>query len=226
MLKRVILFLYLSLPIIGFSQNKTEVWTDYNWNYILNPKVSIFGDVGYRFTDQYIVLIRPSVKYTFADNFMIMGGIGNFYTPSTETQKYTYELRPWQGVRVIWPQNSTFFSLKHFVRFEEQFLTSNMGDGFDGHLRFRYQIGTELDVWDNADGTFGISIPLEYEIFHSFVQTDYFLERDRIIAGLIIEFHKGYKIELNYTMQRAGKGFADLTPDIGIYRIRLKHTIF
>ena len=214
-------------PILVLSQNKNEVWTDYNLNYMLNSKVSLFGDVGYRFAESDIILIRPSVKYTFADNFMIMGGIGNFYTSSSDMNLQAYEIRPWQGVRAIWPQKSSFFSLKHFVRFEEQFVTHTLSDDeFEGRLRFRYQIGTELDIWDNASGTFGISIPLEYEIFHSFIQTDYFMERDRIIAGILFEFGRGYKLEINYTTQRAGKGFADLSPDIGIYRIRLKHTIF
>ena len=140
---------------------------------------------------------------------------------------YYYEIRPWQGARVIWPQKSYFFSLKHFVRFEEQFVNfASTDNGFKGRLRFRYQIGAELDIWDNPSGTLGISIPLEYEIFHSFVQTDYFMEKDRIIAGIIFKFRKGLKLELNYTMQRAGKSFADLSPDIGIYRIRIKHNIF
>ena len=225
--RRAFMFLSILLPMFGYSQNKDEVWTDYNYNYILNSKVSIFGDVGYRFAENNIILFRPSVKYTFADNFMIMGGLGNFYSSSSDLGIKAYEIRPWQGARVVWPQKSTFFSLKHYVRFEEQFVTNLLSkDGFEGRLRFRYQIGTELDIWDNASGTFGISIPLEYEIFHSFVQSDYFMERDRIIAGILFEFGRGYKLEVNYTMQRAGEGFADLSPDIGIYRIRIKHTIF
>lgn len=227
MIKSISLYILLIFPAFIFSQNKDEVWFDYNHSYMLNSKITIFGDAGYRFAENDIVVFRPSVKYTFANNFMIMGGLGNFYTYSTENNGRAYEIRPWQGARLIWPQNSSFFSLKHFVRFEEQFLNiSSDDDGFVGRLRFRYQIGTELELWDNASGTFGISLPLEYEIFHSFVQTDYFMERDRIIAGILFQFRKGLKLELNYTIQRAGEGFADLSPDIGIYRIRLKHTIF
>lgn len=226
-LKVITLYILLILPNFIFSQNKNEVWVDYNFSYLLNSKVSLFGDAGYRFAENDVIVFRPSVKYTFANNFMVMGGLGNFYSKSKDNQKEVYELRPWQGVRVIWPQKSSFFSLKHFIRFEEQFVNvSYNDDGFKGRLRFRYQIGTELDIWDNDSGTFGISIPLEYEIFHSFDQTDFFMERDRIIAGVLFQVKKGFRIEVNYTMQRAGEGFADLSPDIGIYRIRIKHTIY
>ena len=222
-----LLFLILILPVLGYSQNSDEVWVDYNLNYILNKKVAIFGDVGYRFaTNRDVVLIRPSVKYTFSNSFIVMGGLGNFYAFNLPSSEKIYEFRPWQGVRVIWPQKSSFFSLKHFVRFEQQFVYNNLiKDDFIGILRIRYQIGTEIDIWSNPSGTFGISIPLEYEIFHSFGDSNYFIQRDRIIGGIVFEFRKGWKLELNYTIQRAGEGYADLSPDIGIYRIRLKHTL-
>ena len=220
-------YVIMLFPIFVFSQNKNEVWTDYNYNYILNSKVSIFGDVGYRFTENDIIIFRPSVKYTFADNFMIMGGLGNFYSFTSDKETYAYEIRPWQGIRTIWPQKSSFFSLKHYVRLEEKFVNyASTDDGFKGSFRFRYQIGTEIDIWSNKSGTMGVSIPLEYEIFHSFVQTDYFMEKDRIVVGLLFKLRNGLKLEMNYTTQRAGKGFANLSPDIGIYRIRIKHTIF
>lgn len=228
MMKYILITVVILVPFFGFSQTKTEIWTDYNHNYILNSKFTIFGDVGYRFADNYdVIIVRPSVKYTITKNFMVMGGLGNFYTFTPGNVMQSYEFRPWQGVRVIWPQKSSFFSLKHYVRFEEQFVTHNFSEeGFSTNLRVRYQIGTEIDIWDNNSGTFGVSIPLEYEIFHSFNQSDYYIERDRIIGGIILKFRKNWKLELNYTLQRSGGGYSDLNPSIGIYRIRLKHSIF
>ena len=222
-MRKIYLLILLFLPLLSFSQNKNETWFDYNLSYVLNNKTTLFGDVGYRFAESDIVVFRPSIKYTFNSSFMIMGGIGNFYTRSPDKTFSAYEFRPWQGVRAIWPRKSYFLTLKHFLRLEEKIYTTTTSSGFEGHLRIRYQLGTEIDIWENMDGTFGISMPLEYEIFHSFNQPDFFIERDRIIAGLIFNFKKAYSLEINYTMQRKGEGYADLSPDIGIYRIRIKH---
>jgi hypothetical protein len=218
----------LTFPIIGFSQVKNEIWTDYDHTQYITEKLIIYGDATFRMGDQHILGFRPSLRYKISSNMQIMGGIGNNYLFDRAPNKKLHyiEIRPWQGFRAIWPQSEILF-IKHYFRLEEQF-TNDMTkqSDFDGIARFRYQIGTDIDIWENNMGTKNISIPLEYEIFHSLNRKTDFIQRDRLVAGARFRFSKSFVFELDYILQRGGENYSRLTVQKNIFRFRFRKAFF
>ncbi|MCK5781132.1 MAG: DUF2490 domain-containing protein [Flavobacteriales bacterium] len=226
MTKNFLILFLLSLPLLGFAQMKSEVWTDYNHTQFVTKDLSIFGDVSYRFAENDIIVFRPSIKYIVSPKVKIMGGLGNFYSFTPDLEPKAYEFRPWQGVQLIWPQTA-YFSIKHLFRLEEQMVFSYIPESkYTYRTRFRYQIATEIDIWETPSGAISISLPIEYEMFDFINRPENFIERDRIISGIIFRFARYWRLEFNYVVQREGEGFENLTPETTIYRIRLRHSVF
>lgn len=215
----------LSLNAMG--QGIHEIWTDYNHSSYVGKKTIVFGDVGYRFTNiGDIFLIRPSIKYTFKNGSQIMGGLGYFIgLDDVDTDIFSYELRPWQGYKYAWPRSS-LIALKHFVRLEESFQKDLSLDSFNKtSFRFRYQIGTTIDIWYSDDFSKELSIPIEYELFYSFKNDNNYVSRDRFIGGLSFVFGKVWSLEFNYIFQRDGVDYGGLNRRSNIYRFRFKRNI-
>ena len=224
MQKRTISLLIAMFPLLLLSQVTNEVWTDYIHTHYLNKKWVVFGDATFRVGNSTIIGIRPSVKYFISNKVQLRAGVGNNYTFKDKDNLSNIEIRPWQGVRAVWPSN-TIFALQHYVRLEEQFTTNSYIDAeFKGSVRFRYQIGSDIDIWEDPSGSHLLKMPLEYEIFHTFNQKSFFVERDRFIIGLSYSIHSSLAIEINYILQRHGEGLSNMSTDKNIYRIRLRQT--
>lgn len=210
--------------MVLFSQVKNEIWTDYIHNHYLNNKWVLYGDATVRFGGSFVVGIRPSFKYLVSNNISLRGGIGNNYFLDGKNNISTIEIRPWQGVRVVWPQ-TRFFSLQHYVRVEEQYTSNGYGDkDFEGSVRIRYQIGTDVDIWESESGDMLLKIPIEYEVFNTFNKSDYFIDRDRFILGLSFAMRNLLTLEFNYVLQRAGESLRNMNNEKSIYRFRIRHT--
>lgn len=219
------ILLFIFFTVSSFSQTVNEVWTDYIYNHNINSKLMIYGDATFRTGTSTIVGIRPSVRYKLNNTLQVMGGIGNNYSFSPILDSLqTIEIRPWQGAKAVWPRTNIFI-IKHFFRIEEQ-LSSVVKEetDFSNSIRLRYQIGMQLDVWENNDGTHSIGMPIEYEIFHSLNRGPYFIERDRFILGLNYMLKSSLVIEFNYILQRSGQGYETLAPQKHIFRFRLRKT--
>lgn len=224
--KFITIFLIL-LPFFAVSQIKNEIWTDYIFNYYITPKLITYGDAALTIGETDIIGIRPSIKYLPTDKYQILGGLWFNYTFENENTVNNTEIIPWQGIKVFWPQTMVF-TLKHFVRIEERYTTDTAAGvyEFQGAGRLRYLIGSDIDVWENASGSLSLAIPLDYEIFHSFNQNKYFIERDRIMLGATMYLNKTSKLEFSFILQRSGEGFLDLSPQKHIYRFRFIQTFF
>ncbi|MEN8138316.1 MAG: DUF2490 domain-containing protein [Bacteroidota bacterium] len=226
MKNRFSIILFLLSPLIGFSQVSNELWNDYIHNHYITPKFIVYGDATFRIGESKTIGIRPSVKYLLNSRIQLMGGIGNNYKFGNKEGISSIEIRPWQGVKLFWPR-TVIFDLKHFFRLEEQYISNKFADeNFNKSARFRYQLGGEFEIWENSSGSVSLNIPFEYEIFHTFHQNDYFIERDRIIVGTALVLNRSITIEFNFLVQREGEGIKNLSPDKHIYRIRFKHTFF
>lgn len=222
--KKIFSLIFTMIPLILFSQTTSEIWTDYIHNHFLNNKWVLYGDATFRLGDSKIIGIRPSVKYILSNKVQLRGGIGNNYTFQDIDNVSNIEIRPWQGVRAVWPSTSVF-AIQHFVRIEEQYTTNSYADkDFDGSVRLRYQIGTDIDIWESGSGDHEIKLPLKYEIFNTFNQTDFFIDRDRFIAGISYKIRGLVTIEFNYMMQRTGEGLRNMELEKNIYRIRVRQT--
>lgn len=222
--KTLVIFSLILLPSILFSQTTNEVWGDYIHNHFINSKWVFYGDVTFRVGDSKIFGIRPSVKYLVSNKVEFRGGIGNNYTFEDRDNVSNIEIRPWQGIRAVWP-STMVFAIQHFLRVEEQYTTNSYADkDFDGSIRLRYQLGTDVDIWDSPSGDHDINIPLEYEVFNTFNQSDYFIDRDRFIAGISYKIRGFVTIEINYILQRKGEGLRNMENEKNIYRIRIRRT--
>lgn len=222
--KRLIFFIIVTFPLVSFSQVKNELWTDYIHNHFFNNKWVLFGDATFRVGENYVVGIRPSVKYLLSNKVSFRAGIGNNYTFDSKDNISNIEIRPWQGVRVVWPSTG-IFAIQHYVRVEEQYISNNFTyDDFEGSIRLRYQIGTDVDIWESVSGDHEVNLPLEYEIFSTLGQENLYVNRDRFIAGVSYKIRGFITIEFNYVLQRQGEGLRNMEADKNIYRIRIRHT--
>jgi len=222
--KKLISFLFTIFPLVLLSQVKNEVWTDYIHDHYLNSKWVLFGDATFRVGENYVVGIRPSVKYILSNKVSFRAGIGNNYTFDSKDNISNIEIRPWQGVRAVWPSTG-IFAIQHYVRVEEQYTTNSFTqDNFEGSIRLRYQLGTDVDIWESASGNHEVNLPLEYEVFSTLGHEDLYINRDRFIAGISYKIRGLITIEFNYVLQREGEGLRNMNTDKNIYRIRIRQT--
>ena len=222
MRSRVISLIIAMFPLALFSQVKNEVWTDYTHDHYLNSKWVLFGDATFRVGDNYVVGVRPSVKYILSNKVSFRAGIGNNYTFDSKDNISNIEIRPWQGVRAVWPSTG-IFAIQHYVRVEEQYTSSSFtDDDFEGSIRLRYQLGTDVDIWESSSGDHEVNLPLEYEIFSTLGHEDLFINRDRFIAGVSYRIRGFMTIEFNYVLQRMGHGLQEMEREKSIYRIRIR----
>ena len=214
----------LFIPILGYGQTNNEVWVDYDHTHLVTEKLSYFGDATFRTGDIYIIGIRPSVKYKWTNKLHVMGGVGNNYLfePIVDSLM-KIEVRPWQGVKAIWPQTS-FFIVKHYMRVEEKLFTNRGEFDFDSSVKLRYQLGLDIDVWENDDGLHSFNIPIEYEVFHTINSTDGIIQRDRTVLGIGYSMKNHFVFEFNYIHQRSGEGYSDLHGQTNIFRFRFRKT--
>ena len=115
-----------------------QIWFDYNPSHRLSPKVDIFGTAGIRWemeNDGWLRLVlSPSVGVP-AGKVRLSFGVANFFT-FNEVIEDRWEIRPYQGVTVIWPGGR--LSVEHFLRLEERFDFNMENWNSLNSLRLRY----------------------------------------------------------------------------------------
>ena len=127
-------------PTLASTDVSPQLWLDYNPSHSLSPRVDLYGDVGVRRELQnkgwWRLVVRPGMAVQVG-HYRIAAGVGNFFT-FNQLMTNRWELRPFQGVYVVWPSGRLAF--EHFVRLEERFdFNTETWDSFDS-LRLRYQL--------------------------------------------------------------------------------------
>jgi hypothetical protein len=124
-----------------------QVWIDFYPHYYMNKKLEYYGDTGYRTIvskrSWSRLYVRPSVKYHLNKIWEFHSGVGIFYIFNIQDIDQ-FEITPWQGVQLNWPQWKSF-GFKNLVRLEERmsFLTSNWIMDFE--FRMRYKVTGKYD---------------------------------------------------------------------------------
>ena len=143
--------LFITLLVDSYGQGSSEkhkqLWGDCFIFYELNPKFRIYGQVGYRnlLTDglwqQF--MIKSSMDYSINDTFVLHAGLLSSYTFS-DPDYSILEIRPWQGLKVYWPEAGKFY-FQHFLRLEER--TFSFEDDFRPFTtRIRFQTGFKVPL--------------------------------------------------------------------------------
>jgi hypothetical protein len=212
--------------VIGNSSARAEdlsrqLWLDYNPSWVLSPKVTVGGDVGYRdeLTNDgwYRLVLRPGVDLPYKW-VTLKAGLGNFWTISDDIDN-RWEIRPYQGVAWVWPRARVNFD--HLARLEERFDLNTVdwtsANSLRGRyrLRLRYLFGmTRPDRFWRASGSGEIFLKLAGE---EGVQNEQF----RVTLGLERSFSRLIRIRFQISWQQEEAFFLPTETAEAIY-IRLR----
>ena len=110
--KLTLFFFFIGVgPVhVAMSQEEivdTQLWFDFIPHFKINKRLEYFGDNSYRTSISGSkfnkLVLKPSIRYNWTYELDVIGGVGFFLT-GEEDDYNTFELRPYQGVRLNWPQ--------------------------------------------------------------------------------------------------------------------------
>lgn len=227
---------YIFFIVIGLSVShakaQTEIvdnqlWFDFIPHFEISERLEYFGGVSYRTTvndeDFRRLMVRPSIRYSWTYELDLIAGVGLFGTWEIGDYK-TFELRPYQGIRLNWPKIWRM-NLKQRGLIEERLQWNNL-DEFSPTVRFRYRIKTKFPInKPNVDYKTAY-LPLSYELFANGGrnEVELFQNRSRIMTGIGYVFNEKWIAELEVTFQRSRSNSADqLTLSDRIFRFKLTY---
>ena len=204
-----------------------QIWIDVIPHFEINNRLEYFGDLSYRTTTSESkfrrLMARPSIRYHWTYEIDLIAGIGLFGTWEPEYYN-TFELRPYQGVRLNWPR-IWHMNFKHRALVEERMHWNNQGD-FDPSVRFRYRIKTKLPINKPNIGYKTIYLPISFEIFGNAGkdEIELFQNRNRAMIGAGYVFSDKWIAEFEVTFQRSRATATDeLSLTDRIFRFKLSY---
>ena len=226
--RTLLLLLIVILNLRNYAQVQT--WIDYTTNNWINSEWLYYGDYGIRGLisnedwSQYTV--NPAFLYRSDEKLTFHAGSRLLYT-NNDSISNTFEARPWQGARYIWPRFKRFY-LDHYLRIEERFVWYTNTDEFEFSLRSRYRI--RLRTMDfllpliPTKFTSSVSFELFMDITSEIYET--YVGRNRLTFGLGNHITKDLLIELDYILQKSRKeDISDFETIDHIFRFRIKHNL-
>jgi len=208
----------------------TQAWIDYYSYFYFKPTLQYYGDAGVRSDlqtwDWFMAYIRPSVRWKKHELWELHGGIGFFKTINVDTTN-TFEIRPWQGLRVNWPGWKPV-RFNHYIRIEERlnFITDNWT--LEANLRFRYRLGANvLLVTINEESK--LTLPTYFELFWDVGEqiSEQFSNRTRLGVGISYKMNEKWTFEFHFVAQnsRTGSDQEFATSD-RLLQLKLRHFLF
>lgn len=208
------------------SEVSPQIWVDYNPAKRLTERWELYGDAGLRTELQsggwFRIVVRPSVRYSLSNIWRLAGGLGGLYTVNTDSLVANrFELRPWQGVRLNWPNWKLPFD--HFLRLEERFEWNTRSGELDASLRLRYRLRVSYR-WDSfirEDRHW--QAHASAELFGRLAGQDgQFKEQARLGLGIERSFSRRARIRVEIIWQKVDELFAGPVNDIYL-RVRVFH---
>ena len=213
----VVLLIVLTSAATLLAQDSTDTdfqtWMDFRTFYYKNDRLVYDGVVGLRgLISQETwqrIYVNPAFQYDLNLDLNLRGGIRFIYTHESNDSN-TFEFRPWQGLRILWPRPD-FMVLSHYFRLEERFTfyTQSGGNDFDFRLRYRIMAKTpnlRLSAINQVFYLYG-----SFEIFANAgaaIQETY-VDRNRLTFGLGWLINKTWRAEFVYIRQNAREGTAE-----------------
>ncbi len=208
------------------DQASWESWSDITTIYDFSDRWQYNGDQGIRLgldgDDFTLFYFRPSILYRVKPGLTLHGGVG-FFQSFFEVDADLFELRPWQGVRFLWPKIGGF-TFSHFLRLEQRItrLTGQRSES-DFTLRTRYQLGAVSPTYNilfERGIFFNGAVEGFWDTSSSF--SDNFKNRIRYFVGAGTKVSKAWRVELQY-VQQDGRAIRQdsFSTDERIIRLRL-----
>jgi hypothetical protein len=188
------------------SEVSPQIWVDYNPSVYLNPKLNLYGDVGFRTELQsggwWRLLLRANAMYSLSNSLRVGGGLHNFFTFNDEVDN-RWELRPWQGADLIWPRWRV--PLDHRLMFEERLDFNTVTWESRISLRLRYRLRGTFR-WDAVHEDRWWRALLSLEFFAPLAgQQGQFREQARLSAGIERSFRWTLRLRLEVAWQKEGQ---------------------
>ena len=230
---RFLLLLLLCFSLFSSNRaqdNNIQTWIDYTTNNWINPDWLFYGDYGLRgiltVDDWTQYSINPSFLYRKDEKLTFHAGTRLIFTDNDSTTN-TFEIRPWQGARYIWPRFERFY-LDHYLRIEERFVWYTNIDEFDFSLRSRYRLRLRTMDFNlpliSTKFTSGVSIELFMDITKEILET--YIGSNRLTFILGNHVAKDWLVELNFILQKSRKDVeSDFESVDEILRLRIKHNL-
>jgi hypothetical protein len=231
-MKRYLLILIIILVEIPAGRALAadyQLWTDFVSIYKINDIWRYNGDYGIRNGikgyDWDQIYIRPSVRYVWKPHVHLHGGLGLFQT-FEGGHTSLFEIRPWQGVNILWPRLRGF-NFANFFRLEERISYVNGTSEWDFGLRGRYRLRVTTPLFGIFESRKLNYASASIEFFANIVEiSEYEITRSRIDLGYGRHIAERWRLELHYILQgaKAGRGL-NFDADAHIFRLRFFYTI-
>jgi hypothetical protein len=205
-----------------------QTWEDARIFYWLDQKWQLDGEIGTRGIiaeqdwDRFHFI--PAVSYYYRLNMILRGGIQWIYT-SDQLASNTFEIRPWQGIRIIWPQTS-FIYIEHYGRLEERLHFSETGYSGRVAMRFRYRFQAKTPNLKIAATGQTIYILANIELFAEAGKTlnEIFTDNRRLVFGVGFFITQPLSTELHYIRQTSLNSIEESYSDlVHIIRLRIRY---
>ena len=137
-----------------------------------------------------------------------------------------FEIRPWQGVNILWPRLKGF-NFANYFRLEERITYLNSDNAWDFGLRGRYRLRVTTPLFGILEPKKVNYASASVELFANIAKiSEYELTRGRFDIGLGRYVADKWRIELHYIYQgaSAGRGL-DFDADAHIFRLRFFYQI-
>ena len=225
----VILVAVISIPVLIKSSDCADfqTWSDIATIYRFAEGWRYDGDQGIRGvisdSDFTLIYFRPSIRYRAKPWFTVHGGI-RFFQTFFDDEEDTFEIGPWQGLRLVGPKLGGF-PISHYFRLEQRMTWETEGDrDFDFTLRARYQLGARSPNY-NILFKNGIYFLGSIEPFLD-VERPMFVNRIRYDVGIGTRLSDAWRVQLHYHLQQGRSSASDaFTAQEHILRLRLFYTI-
>lgn len=226
----VIIYTLLSNVTAQDNQSDFQSWFDFRTFYTIDDNWTYDGDYGLRGfvsnEDWRRTYIHPSFAYDASTYIDLRGGMRFIYTEEKDATN-TFEVRPWQGGRFIWPKTN-WIILSHYVRLEERFTWGTEDGSFDFVFRLRYRIMAKTPNLRlvSIDQTFYFLTSLELFANIGEAIEESFVNRSRATFGMGYFITQAWRVELHYILQGSNLWIKDgYTVDVKILRLRLRYYI-
>jgi len=207
-----------------------QLWGNYYQYYNFKPDWQFYGDAGLRSVLEewtwFTAVVRPSIRWKKHQLWELHGGLGLFFTMDKEDVN-TFEIRPFQGVRVNWP---VFRSIKfnHYFRLEERFNFPTDTWVLEFSFRIRYRFALRANIYTFPDKS-NIFLPASIEFFGNIGQqiTEKFSNRSRLSLGAGYKMNDQWTFEFHFVAQFSRTGDDDQfkTSD-RLFQIKVRRFIF
>ena len=190
------------------TPSTTQLWFFWHHNHYFTPRFNYLGDIGYRQEYPYDkwrrINFRPGVQWSAGSLVDIAGGIGIWYTVQKIIPN-SFELRPWQGVKIHWPTLGRF-NFDHYARLEQRFNYSMGVDeiwNFALRSRYRLNVTFPLNHPGIIDNTLFVRINAEFFLNLGKSLEERFVDDRRYTVGLGYRFNPIWRLELLYVIEQS-----------------------